>query len=213
MPSKNYLTKVLTFGLALVALVLASAAMAASDTDTHAIPVSETDCVRASNDGEHNNLHEGDVEGTEDDDAIHAGVGNDHVNAHQGNDVVIAGTGDDDVHGGIGDDTICGGGGRDHLDGEQGDDELAGDTGNDTLTGHAGNDVEHGGVGNDTILGGTGHDHLTGGAGHDTIIAGAGNDTVHVKDGKVDQVDCGLGSDHVTADRSDVLKGCEIVKH
>jgi hypothetical protein len=101
MPGKNYLTKVLTFGLALVALVLASAAVAASDTDTHAIPVSETDCVRASNDGEHNNLHEGNVEGTEDDDAIHAGVGNDHVSA---------GTGDDDVHGGIGDDTICGGG-------------------------------------------------------------------------------------------------------
>jgi Ca2+-binding RTX toxin-like protein len=141
-----YLTRILTLGLALAALVLASTAVAASHTVKQSFAVAGTSCDGAFNDGDHNNIDDGDV-------------------------------------------------------------------GNDKLTGDGGNDVEHGGVGNDTLDGGPGNDKLTGGAGADRIAAGAGNDTVNAKDGKADQVNCGPGSDRVSADRSDVLKGCEVVQH
>lgn len=45
----------------------------------------------------------------------------------------------------------------------------------------------------------------------DVIEAGAGNDQVHANDGHTDRVDCGPGRDTVWADRSDKLRGCEIV--
>jgi dipeptidyl aminopeptidase/acylaminoacyl peptidase len=45
----------------------------------------------------------------------------------------------------------------------------------------------------------------------DVIEAGAGNDQVHANDGHTDRVDCGPGRDTVWADRTDRLKGCEIV--
>jgi Tol biopolymer transport system component len=51
----------------------------------------------------------------------------------------------------------------------------------------------------------------TSGAG-DVIVAGAGNDTVRARDGRRDTVLCGPGRDTVTADRSDVLRGCEVVR-
>jgi dipeptidyl aminopeptidase/acylaminoacyl peptidase len=48
--------------------------------------------------------------------------------------------------------------------------------------------------------------------GGDVISAGAGNDVVHAKNGRRDTVDCGPGRDTVYADRSDLLRGCEIVR-
>lgn len=45
----------------------------------------------------------------------------------------------------------------------------------------------------------------------DDIRAGAGSDRIHANDGHTDRVDCGPGRDTVWADRSDRLKGCEIV--
>ncbi|HEY2542170.1 MAG TPA: hypothetical protein VGH92_03875 [Gaiellaceae bacterium] len=43
------------------------------------------------------------------------------------------------------------------------------------------------------------------------IVAGAGNDTIRAHNGHRDTILCGAGRDTVYADRSDVLRGCEIV--
>lgn len=62
------------------------------------------------------------------------------------------------------------------------------------------------------IAGTAGDDVIQGtGAGGDVIVAGAGNDTIRARNGHRDTVICGPGRDTVYADRSDVLRGCEIV--
>ena len=45
----------------------------------------------------------------------------------------------------------------------------------------------------------------------DVILAGAGSDQIHANDGHTDRVDCGPGRDVVWADRTDRLRGCEVV--
>ena len=50
------------------------------------------------------------------------------------------------------------------------------------------------------------------GAAADVLNGGAGRDTINAKDGTRDVVNCGAGNDTVTADRTDVLVGCEHVK-
>ena len=45
----------------------------------------------------------------------------------------------------------------------------------------------------------------------DVILAGAGSDQVHANDGHTDRVECGPGRDVVWADRTDRLRGCELV--
>ena len=63
------------------------------------------------------------------------------------------------------------------------------------------------------VAGTKGNDVIEGtGAGGDVILAGAGNDSVHARNGHRDTVDCGPGRDTVSADRSDVVRGCEIVR-
>ena len=42
--------------------------------------------------------------------------------------------------------------------------------------------------------------------------AEAGSDSINSANGVRDYVDCGFGRDRVTADRRDVLSGCELVK-
>ena len=84
---------------------------------------------------------------------------------------VIVGTeGDDTLGGGIGDDLIQGLGGNDRLTGGFGDDRLEGGEGNDTLDGQWGADTLEGGAGDD-LLSDTihGNDTLRGGDGNDTI--------------------------------------------
>jgi hypothetical protein len=66
-----------------------------------------------------------------------------------------------------------------------------------------------GGRGNDTIRAGAGNDRINPGAGRDTVFGGAGNDTILARDKTRDVIDCGSGNDTVTADKVDVLKGCE----
>jgi len=82
------------------------------------------------------------------------------------------------------------------------DDVLVGTPRNDRLSGRGGNDVLRGLAGADT---------LNGGPGSDRIDAGAGNVIIWAKDGTRDRVACGTGRDVVTADRIDVLSGCETV--
>jgi Ca2+-binding RTX toxin-like protein len=94
------------------------------------------------------------------------------------------------VKGGPGNDVILGSSAADDLDGERGD---------DTIDGGAGNDVLEGGFGDDTI---------TGGPGRDSISGGPGKDHINARDGEVDNINCGLGRDVVSADANDVKKRC-----
>ena len=66
-----------------------------------------------------------------------------------------------------------------------------------------GNDTFLGGAGADYADGGTGNDSLNPGGGSDVVQGGEGNDSIEVRDGVGDVVDCGAGTDTVTADRSD----------
>ncbi len=76
------------------------------------------------------------------------------------------------------------------------------DKANDVITGNAANNVIATYEGNDQItpLGGT-----------DLVYADAGNDVVDTRDGEVDAVDCGAGTDLLRADPGDQHAGCETV--
>ena len=74
-----------------------------------------------------------------------------------------------------------------------------------------GDDTVRGGPGSDTVDAGAGSDTVNPGAGADLVRGGDGDDTISARDGVADAVDCGPGTDTVTADRSDVLTGCENV--
>lgn len=77
---------------------------------------------------------------------------------------------DDFVPGGAGNDTLFGGYGFDTLVGGEGSDELFGNDDDDFLDGRDGDDTLEGGDGNDQFYGGTGKDLLFGGAGDDNMI-------------------------------------------
>lgn len=109
---------------------------------------------------------------------------------------------------------------------EVGSSNVAGGPANDNLRTHDYNDTIDGKAGDDTIEGGYGDDTITGGPGKDTINAeagtgscsflvcrvGVGNDTVNVRDGEVDSVVCGVGTDTVVADADDTIAAdCETV--
>ncbi|MDA0179608.1 hypothetical protein OJ997_04815 [Solirubrobacter phytolaccae] len=105
---------------------------------------------------------------------------------------------------------------------------LLGLGGNDTLiAGDAHGDVVDGGAGDDLVEGGFGDDKLVGGPGRDIVNGdrksrcneyhcdyfGAGNDTIDVRDGEVDSVTCGVGTDRVIADAGDTIAAdCETVE-
>src|SRR3712207_5980806 len=74
---------------------------------------------------------------------------------------------DNRLRAGDGDDTIWGDGGRDRLEGGAGADGLIGGDGDDTLTDVFGDDVLKGGDGNDALNSGSGVDLLFGGNGKD----------------------------------------------
>jgi Ca2+-binding RTX toxin-like protein len=103
---------------------------------------------------------------------------------------------------------------------------VLGRGGNDRLVGDDDVETIDGGPGDDYLEGGWNNDTLVGGPGRDTVFAddtGAhcnywtwcrmpfGNDVVDVRDGEVDTVDCGIGTDTVKADPADVLSNCETV--
>jgi Ca2+-binding RTX toxin-like protein len=68
--------------------------------------------------------HNAIIEGTMQDDTIHASDWNDFVSAHAGNDTVYGGTGHDYLDGGAGNDVLDGGPGRDYLTGGHGADTF-----------------------------------------------------------------------------------------
>src|SRR5262249_2490128 len=97
------------------------------------------------------------------------------------------------------------GAGNDQVLTSIGKDTLLGGTGNDTLRSEAGNEPLDGGPGNDDLEAGDGNDTLTGGPGIDTLEAGSGDDTLYARDGQVDQVHGGDGTDKARVDTGAVL--------
>ena len=75
----------------------------------------------------------------------------------------------------------------------------------------AGDDTFLGGPGADVADLGSGNDLVDPGPGSDFVLGGDGDDSVAARDGFGDVVECGPGNDTVTADRADVLSGCENV--
>jgi hypothetical protein len=105
------------------------------------------------------------------------------------------------------------------LVGNGGDDTLiAGDAHGDTVDGGAGNDLVEGGFGDDRLVGGPGRDTVNGDRKsrcneYSCDLIAAGNDMIEVRDGEVDSVTCGVGTDKVIADAADVVAAdCETVE-
>ena len=66
--------------------------------------------------------------------------------------------------------------------------------------------------GDDELRGGDGRDRIDAGHGNDRVDAGFGDDTIEVRDGEVDSVSCGPGTDAVVADAADTIAtDCEQV--
>ena len=80
------------------------------------------------------------------------------------------------------------------------------------VRGMAGPDTVAGGAHDDSLHGGTGDDTLNGNGGGDVLNGGAGNDTIQARDGLVDRIDCGDGTDTVVADAVDSVVNCESVQ-
>ncbi len=143
------------------------------------------------------------VNGTDKDEVLYGGWGNDRVFGGMGKDTIygefppnhqpvmqipdtdvgyddylVGGWQSDTIYGGIGNDTIYG-----DLPPSSGGlavaAPLASWIGNDVLYGGEGNDFIDGGAGNDILLGDQGNDNLFGGAGNDRLRGGKGNDVLN----------------------------------
>jgi hypothetical protein len=79
---------------------------------------------------------------------------------------------------------------------------VVGGSAGDTLTGSAEADG---------LFGGPGPDTLEGRGGSDVIDGEADNDTILARDGAVDDIDCGAGTDTAIVDSADKVVGCETV--
>jgi Ca2+-binding RTX toxin-like protein len=137
------------------------------------------------------------IYGSNSDNVLAAGAGNDAVRARGGNDTIIGGSGEgNDIYdGGAGIDTIVytstslgivvnlsaasnnATGSEIGTDQITGVENIVGGDGNDVLTGNAAANNLVGGTGDDTLNGKVGNDTLIGGLGNDTLIGGLGNDT------------------------------------
>ncbi|MBO3275893.1 peroxidase family protein [Pseudomonas schmalbachii] len=112
-------------------------------------------------------------------------TGGDHVvmGGTDGNDVIVSGAGDDTVWGDAGNDRLEGGAGNDAVLGGDGDDIITDMFGDNRMEGGAGNDViavgsmEAGGAGN-LILGGDGQDFIIVTEDIATIFGGQGDDFI-----------------------------------
>ncbi len=89
-----------------------------------------------------------------DGDRIDNGDATGYAGGTEHDDYVLAGSGNDTVTSGLGHDNVFGGAGNDRLFGGNGNDTLDGGTENDSIDGGSGNDLIYGGLGDDTLTGG-----------------------------------------------------------
>jgi Ca2+-binding RTX toxin-like protein len=119
------------------------------------------------------------IGGTNNNDYIVTGGGNNTVYGEAGHDIIDGGDRAEFLYGGTGNDVIFGRGGDDFMDGGTGDDYLYGDDGADQIIGGDGNDVIYGGNGDDEVFAGAGNDYIDAGSGSNRILGGDGYDTVY----------------------------------
>jgi Ca2+-binding RTX toxin-like protein len=106
------------------------------------------------------------------------------------------------------------------VQGRGGADSLRSGSGRETLDGGTGADRVEGGYGNDNLIGGPGRDEIHGdstggqcGGNGQSCTYPFGNDTIQARDGEVDQIDCGAGTDRAVVDTIDVVDAdCETVE-
>lgn len=167
-----------------------------------------------------------DVDGDGDDDVLMY-RGGEHVvlGGTEEDDVLVAGDGDDTVWGRGGNDTIEAGYGVDHVYGGDGDDIITnsgtdiGET--DFLHGQAGNDAIHGGSGLALIFGNEGQDFIIagpdgkevmGGRDNDFILGGDGGDFLLGNEGD-DWIEGGGRFDTLAGDNSELFFNSSIIGH
>ena len=153
--------------------------------------------------------------GTETNNDLHGGTGNDTLTGlggvdrlygNGGNDSLHGGSDRDELYGGDGNDRIYGGSGNNQFKGGSGHDTMVGDGGDDEFFGDSGEDVINGGDGFDYMEGGADNDRLNGGASQDELFGGLGDD---ILDGgtSADSMVGGAGNDIYKVDNSDGLGG------
>lgn len=152
-------------------------------------------------------------QGTGGNDTIDGSDDGDKIWGHEGNDTVSGKGGADAIRGGHGDDLLYGSDDSSQTSegvSADGDNEIYGERGSDLVVGGPGRDQLQGGAGRDIIVQGppsdTSEDRISGGDGNDLV------DTANLSASK-DIVDCGGGTDEVTADSLDeVSSNCENVE-
>ncbi len=138
--------------------------------------------------------------GTNFNDVIYMGAGDDTAYGEDGDDIIYGGYGIDRLYGGDGDDIIHGGDGGELIDGGDGDDIIYGDS---SGTAAAGFNQVIGGAGNDVIYAGQGIDKISGGGGDDVIYGLGDTDPfTHGGDGN-DYIDGGQSGDLLYGDNGD----------
>ncbi|MBD0275240.1 MAG: hypothetical protein ICV73_25360 [Acetobacteraceae bacterium] len=157
------------------------------------------------------------VLGTEGNDRLNAGAGNDDVFGLDGDDVITeAGTGNDYICGGRGDDFVNALGGNDTILSGHGADTIFGGDGDDVI--ELGKRFDWGDVRNDAW---TGNDVLFGEAGNDRVVwtmtpetgatirfdGGPGADTIELKPGRMEN----LGEPVIHAQREPLQMGNALI--
>jgi VCBS repeat-containing protein len=103
------------------------------------------------------------------------------INGTEGNNRLTGGSGNDVINGNGGNDRLNGGSGADTLNGGAGNDELNGGSGNDVLDGGNGSDELEGGSGNDTLIYTLAENNVIGKFTYDEYEGGSGTDTLELR--------------------------------
>jgi len=162
-------------------------------------------------------------------DRLTGGDGNDWLRGGNGVDNLLGNAGNDRLDGGNQADVMIGGAGNDtadysgrtsgvvvlldniNNDGASGEldnvrndvENVWGGSGGDRMIGSSAANFFKGNGGNDSLFGGDGNDTLDGGGGADSLVGQAGNDRLQARDGVIDVVDGGAGSDSAQVDKTD----------
>jgi Tol biopolymer transport system component len=100
---------------------------------------------------------------------------------------------------------IAGASGPNLLRGSDASDFVDAKAGNDNVLGLDGSDTVCAGAGTDTLHGGRGADTLVGESGHDGFYGDGGQDHIDARDGEIDRITCGPGTDVALLDPKDVI--------
>ncbi|MDN3524741.1 peroxidase family protein [Halomonas sabkhae] len=142
--------------------------------------------------------------GTENDDTIIGGDGDNAIWGDAGNDRIEGGHGVDLIIGGAGDDIITDTGDTgDFIKGSGGDDVIANSNGLDVVMGGDGEDVVLVGVDATEVFGGEGDDFILGGLDHDFLMGNEGSDWIEGGD----------GFDVIAGDNSELFFNSTILGH